>query len=133
MFPNVNFPVPKIPVPKIPKVTIPIAPFQVPNFYEALERERITPSLRKQVWEKRFKNRKSAKCYCCKERMIYPDAFICGHRRADASRGRAKLENLEPICLRCNSKMGTKDLETWCEKQYPKKLKKKKTSTKNIT
>jgi hypothetical protein len=138
MIPNVNLNVPKIPSPKMAKVSFPkvnfqVQDFQVPDIWEGQEREPIPKATRMQVWKRRFVNRKSGKCYCCKERMVYIDAFLCGHRRAHAGRGSNNPENLEPICLRCNSKMGTSDLEPWCNKNYPGRLKGKKKSKKNVT
>jgi hypothetical protein len=131
MLPNINLNVPRLPTPKITKVTIPKVSFQVPDFWEGQERQPIPKTTRMEVWKRRFGDRKSGKCYCCKERMVYIDAFLCGHCRAHAGRGSNNPENLEPICLRCNSKMGTFDLEPWCNKHFPKRMKGKRKTTKN--
>ena len=77
--------------------------------------ERITPTTQAKVWKKRFGFRSTGICVCCHQMPIRRDAFVCGRRRAYAGGGN-DVSNLEPICGRCNEKMGTHDLETWCKK-----------------
>lgn len=78
--------------------------------------ERITPATRVKVWKKRFGFRSTGICVCCLQTTLHRDDFVCGHRRAYAGGGSNDVSNLEPICARCKTKMGTHDLVPWCKK-----------------
>lgn len=50
------------------------------------------------------------KCPCCQIMDISPFAFQCGHVVSDAKGGDTSIENLRPICDKCNNDMGTTDM-----------------------
>ena len=130
-----SFKLPKATLPKVslPKTKLPSSK----GMWGKEERDQITDATRDAVWKKRFGNATSGKCVCCKEFTIYKKAFVCGHRRSWASGGSNKVSNLEPICTRCNGRMGTKDLVPFCKKLReelkPKTKSKTKTTRKKTT
>lgn len=50
------------------------------------------------------------KCLCCKILDITQFSFNCGHVISDANGGDISIENLRPICDKCNTDMGTMDM-----------------------
>jgi hypothetical protein len=103
------------------------------DYWRGKERQPIPPKRREEVWEKWFGTKNQGICVCCKERPIFSDDFVCGHKRADASLGSIKLSNLKPICHRCNNKMRGHDLDPWCKKYRQQIANEKKRSTKSAT
>lgn len=49
-------------------------------------------------------------CMCCQTNMIRMNDFHCGHVIAEAKGGETVIENLRPICKKCNLSMGTDNL-----------------------
>ena len=80
----------------------------------------ISPKLRIQVWKKHFGDEYESVCpfYKC-ETIINSglNGFHCGHIISEFNGGETILENLKPICSKCNSKMGTEDWKTY-EKKF---------------
>jgi len=68
---------------------------------------KIPKALREQVWIKRFGKTFSNKCSTpwCRNIMTVFD-FQCGHDIAESKGGLTILENLIPLCSRCNLSMG---------------------------
>jgi hypothetical protein len=130
---NVTIPSAKMPTVTLPRVTLPKAKLPTPkSLLGEGDWERITPATQAKVWKKRFGFRKTGICVCCHQRPIFRDDFVCGYRRAYASGGGNDVSNLEPICGRCNKKMGTQDLVSWCKKSQ-KELKTVKPMPKTTT
>jgi len=50
------------------------------------------------------------KCTCCKTRYIKNTDFHCGHIEAKSKGGSDTIDNLRPICQKCNHGMGTKNM-----------------------
>jgi hypothetical protein len=46
-----------------------------------------------------------AKCMCCNLRDIWQNDHHCGHIQAESKGGKNELENLRPICAKCNQSM----------------------------
>ena len=80
----------------------------------------ISPKLRIQVWKKQFGNKNEEYCpfYKC-ESIINNglNGFHCGHIISEFNGGETILENLKPICHKCNSKMASENWKTF-EKKY---------------
>ena len=68
--------------------------------------------LRKRVWNKRNFDKLNGNCYTCNNLLEY-DNFECGHIKSVHHGGDTKLDNLEPICRKCNNDMGTSNLEKY--------------------
>lgn len=75
---------------------------------------KIPAALREQVWIKSNGPRFQSKCTVnwCKNRINVFD-FQCGHRHAESAGGSTTLDNLVPLCARCNLSMGTMHLDEW--------------------
>jgi hypothetical protein len=76
------------------------------------KKKSIPLTLKRKVWNKWIgETIGSTKCLCCKLTVITQLSFSCGHIIAEANGGEIKMDNLKPICVSCNSSMGTKNLE----------------------
>ncbi len=75
---------------------------------------RIPAALREQVWLHTNGPYFSSKCAVkwCKNRITVFD-FQCGHKHAEATGGRTTLDNLLPLCSRCNQSMGIMHFDEW--------------------
>jgi hypothetical protein len=71
-----------------------------------MHKVKIPKALREQVWIKKLGKTFSAKCSTpwCKNMMTVFD-FQCGHDIPESKGGDTILENLIPICTRCNLSM----------------------------
>ncbi len=77
----------------------------------------IPVALKRNVWNKWIGEAiGKSKCMCCKLTEITMLNFACGHIIAEANGGELKLDNLKPICVSCNSSMGTQNMNTYIEK-----------------
>lgn len=82
---------------------------------------KIPKALREQVWIKRFGKTFSHKCSTpwCQNIMTVFD-FQCGHDIAESKGGHTILENLIPMCARCNLSMGnTYTFKEWKQLSKP--------------
>jgi hypothetical protein len=75
-------------------------------------RVKIKTKLRREVWNKRFNKYITGECYVCSESIDY-DNFQCGHITSVFYGGKSVLNNLEPICGKCNINMGIHDLNVY--------------------
>jgi HNH endonuclease len=78
----------------------------------------IPKALREQVWLKYVGKEYSTKCkttWC--ENNINVFDFQCGHNIPESKGGPTTIENLLPICSRCNLSMSDKySFDEWCTK-----------------
>tara|TARA_X000001036_G_scaffold263511_3_gene244960 strand:- start:5731 stop:6105 length:375 start_codon:yes stop_codon:yes gene_type:complete len=74
----------------------------------------IPKALREQVWLRVFGKKYESKCYIrwCTNTISVFD-FQTGHDIPESKGGATTLENLYPICARCNQSMGTKSITEW--------------------
>lgn len=83
------------------------------------EKIKIPKKIREDVWDEHIgQSIGKAKCYCCKSRDIRQSDFDCGHIIAESKNGGINIENLRPICKRCNSDMGSMNMNDFIEKYY---------------
>ena len=76
---------------------------------------KIPKALREQVWLKSMGERFDGKCKVvwCKNRINVFD-FQCGHNVPESKGGKTTLDNLFPICGRCNVSMGSQyTIDEW--------------------
>jgi 5-methylcytosine-specific restriction endonuclease McrA len=75
---------------------------------------RIHCAVREQVWLNYTGQKFSTKCATrwCQNRIDVFN-FQCGHKQAEAKGGATTVENLIPLCARCNLSMGTMHFDTW--------------------
>ena len=77
----------------------------------------VPKSIKEQIVHKYFRtNNKHIICICCKNTIksqICPNNFHCGHIISKNNGGIMHITNLRPICINCNSTMGTKDMDIY--------------------
>ena len=72
--------------------------------------------LKRRLWSKYFGEQNGiATCPCCKLSQISTFSFHCGHIISERNGGLMILDNLIPLCQSCNSSMGTKSYNEFCE------------------
>ncbi len=78
------------------------------------KKTKIPAALREQVWMHNVGSKFKTKCFVswCKNNITVFD-FQCGHKHAESSGGATHLNNLIPLCSRCNLSMGTMHLNDW--------------------
>lgn len=75
------------------------------------KKERIPDSLKTDTWNEYIGEEVGrAKCTCCGRRDISQRNFHCGHVDAESKGGKLSVENLRPICSKCNFSMGSKNM-----------------------
>ena len=85
-------------------------------------KDRISPTLRKNVWDLIYK-KETGFCPLCNILINNgKDGFHCGHIISEANGGKITIDNLRPICASCNLKMGSNNWD-----DYVKKINKKDT------
>ena len=86
-----------------------------------MRKAKIPKRLREQVWVTTFGERYKAKCktiWCTNIITVFD--FQCGHNIPESKGGPTSLENLVPICARCNLSMGnTHTFTQWKEYSKP--------------
>jgi 5-methylcytosine-specific restriction endonuclease McrA len=55
----------------------------------------------------------SHKCLCCKKTTISQSMFECGHVVSIKDGGTEEIENLRPICSKCNKSMSTQNMKEY--------------------
>jgi hypothetical protein len=78
---------------------------------EYISEEKISQSLRQQVWTKYAKTKLEIKCICCNLNSINAFTFECGHIIPSSKGGKCNIKNLVPICSLCNKSMGNTNLK----------------------
>ncbi len=81
------------------------------------KKQKISQALREQVWIQRNGKVFQTKCMVtwCKNTVTVFD-FQCGHDIPESKGGPTKLENLYPICGKCNLSMSnTYTFKEWCK------------------
>lgn len=88
------------------------------------QKKTISPKIRIQVWQKEFGDKDEHICpfFMC-QNIIHNglNGFHCGHIISEFNGGEISLDNLRPICSKCNGKMGSvnwNDFERKCKKEF---------------
>lgn len=78
----------------------------------AAKKRSIPLALKRKVWNSHIgESVGKTRCLCCKLTDITQLNFSCGHSIAESNGGALTLENLKPICVSCNSSMGTRNMD----------------------
>jgi 5-methylcytosine-specific restriction endonuclease McrA len=92
-----------------------------PSTKTKTRKEKIPAALREQVWIQKAGKVFEKKCnivWC--ENTITAFDFQCGHNIPESKGGKTTLENLIPICSRCNLSMSDKySIDEWNELHTP--------------
>jgi len=84
-------------------------------------KEKIPKALREQVWLTHVGKKYEAKCYVkwCKNKITVFD-FQSGHNIPESKGGATDINNLRPICSRCNSSMNDNySIDEWEKLSQP--------------
>jgi len=85
---------------------------------ESLPKKNIPSVIKDQVWDKYMGNVKKAKCFCCRQKDIKATSFHAGHIISEKNGGQITVENLRPVCIDCNFKMGTEDMREYAKREF---------------
>jgi 5-methylcytosine-specific restriction endonuclease McrA len=81
------------------------------NFNQESKRKSIPAPIKKMMWEKYVsKELRMGKCFCCQDKDILETDCHAGHVISDKDGGRVELDNLRPICAKCNLSMGSENM-----------------------
>lgn len=61
------------------------------------------------------------KCPCCGTDEITQLNFECGHIIAESNGGSTTIDNLRPVCGKCNKSMGVMNMDEFTNTYFPKK------------
>jgi len=79
------------------------------------QKQKINGALREQVWIQRVGTKFEAKCsvvWCQNKMNVFN--FHCGHNIPESKGGLTDLNNLYPLCDRCNMSMGNRyTIDEW--------------------
>ena len=83
---------------------------------EPTQRKKPIPkALKTKVWNDNISpDTKIGNCYVCQAKLHF-DNFHCGHQIAEKNGGEVKLENLKPVCMLCNTSMGSMNMKEFIE------------------
>lgn len=90
---------------------------------EPYRKAKIPKALAEQVWITAMGHRFEGKCRVswCRNRITVFD-YECGHNVPESKGGKTTLDNLVPICARCNRSMGDRyTIDEWSKKFAPPK------------
>jgi 5-methylcytosine-specific restriction endonuclease McrA len=91
------------------------------------KKKNISAPMKQTVWLNEFGKKYDGLCPVCKIKTIETNDFHCGHILAESKGGNLEVNNLRPICAKCNTSMGSKHMndyinELWAgrEDEYTK-------------
>lgn len=83
------------------------------------KKQKIPLNLRKATWNTYIGiDIGRSKCKCCNLFDVTQHDFHCGHIVAESNGGQLHLDNLRPICDKCNYDMGSQDMKVFAKKFY---------------
>jgi 5-methylcytosine-specific restriction endonuclease McrA len=88
---------------------------------EVYKKKKIPKALAEQVWITAMGHRFEGKCRVswCKNKISVFD-YECGHNVPESKGGKTTLDNLVPICARCNRSMSdTYTIDEWTRRFAP--------------
>ena len=89
------------------------------------KKQTIPKALREQLWVRNFGKVYQHKCYVdwCDNNITVFD-FHVGHDKPESKGGTLSIENLKPLCSRCNQSMGNQfTIKEWNKMMSPSKQK----------
>ena len=80
------------------------------------EKQQIPKAVKDNVWNYYIGEKLGiSECFCCRGIMGRGN-FSCGHVIAKSKGGETTIKNLRPICVSCNSSIGTEDMENFMKR-----------------
>src|SRR5277367_708046 len=75
------------------------------------KRKSIPAPIKKIMWETYIsKELRIGKCFCCQKTDILETDCHAGHIISDKDGGKIEVDNLRPVCAKCNQSMGSKNM-----------------------
>jgi len=91
----------------------------------AYKKQPIPSGVKTDVWNKYIGIEiGETKCLCCGLNSITQREFHTGHIIPERHGGSSNIDNLRPICMKCNSSMGTQNMINYIRTHYPANIKK---------
>jgi hypothetical protein len=84
----------------------------------ARTKKTIPKSVKEKVWHTYVGKKTESPCLVCRSEKISILSFHAGHVVAEANGGETTVENLRPICHRCNLQMGAMNMDEYCMRWY---------------
>jgi len=84
----------------------------IPNKISAIAREKCWTLWYAECRKKQSVDGDSAPCYIC-EKLITAFSFEAGHIKSHANGGTNKVDNLRPVCNKCNKCVGSKNMDDY--------------------
>lgn len=76
-----------------------------------MPKQKIPEAVRDSVWNYWVGSDKAQDaCFCCSQNIIQRGTYQCGHIQSEKLGGEVNLQNLRPVCQKCNTSMGTKNM-----------------------
>ena len=88
----------------------------------AKKKKNISWVLRSSVYRTFMGNVFDGVCVCCRTTHLTPQTFVVGHVVSESCGGDLSLDNLRPICVTCNSSMGTRNMVAFMSEKFPLNL-----------
>lgn len=79
----------------------------------------IREAVKSSCWKRWNGNLGVAKCFVCQDTEIRMDSFHAGHITARSVGGADTVQNLIPICSKCNQSMGAQNLYDFKRQNFP--------------
>ena len=83
------------------------------------KKEKIPSVLRELVWNTYIgEGEGKGLCYARGKEKLTPFEFECGHIIAESKGGETNLNNLRPVCTKCNRSIGTENMDDFKKKYF---------------
>jgi hypothetical protein len=90
---------------------------------KAYKKRKIGAGLKEALWHKVCGDEcVKIKCPVCQIRDLREKDFVAGHIDAERDGGETSIDNLIPICNKCNSCMATRNMMDYCRETYKRDL-----------
>ena len=90
---------------------------------KAYKKRKIGAGLKEALWHKVCGDEcVKIKCPVCQIRDLREKDFVAGHIDAERGGGETSIDNLIPICNKCNSCMATRNMMDYCRETYKRDL-----------
>ena len=86
-------------------------------------KKRIPKAIKNDSWNKYVgKQIGTIKCFCCNIAEINQSNFVAGHIKSEFNGGTVIVDNIIPICCKCNLSMGKTNMDEFINNHYPQNL-----------
>ena len=84
-----------------------------------IPKKQINEALKTSVWTRYIgADKGTAVCYCCSLSRITQREFDTGHVIAEINGGKTHIDNLRPVCRKCNLSMGAQNMDEFKERCF---------------